>query len=364
MAAGLPAQGVTTAALQGVISGRDSAGIAEAIVTITNTANGERWKTTTHTGGRYSFEYLSVGGPYRLEARAIGFRPADKSGIVLSLGERLRVDLGFFLPRRGPARPEITVSAPRDPTLDPGRTGPAQSVSAVQARNLPVRNRDFSQLALLSPQAVISLDSGVSIAGQSDRLNGLQIDGTNNADLGGIRGLSGFGTPGSANGVRTLSVEALRELQILIAPFDVRYGNFAGGLVNAVTRSGSNRWEGSVSSYFQNQALTGKESAGNRAAEFSTRELTFTLAGPIVRDRAAFFLNAGLQRFTGARDRSIGTDTTAGPTRWASGSAAPPPSAFSRSSAIRTMSTPARSSSCRRGIPAGISSPRLPCRRR
>ena len=103
------------------------------------------------------------------------------------------------------------------------------------------------------------------------------------------RGLSGFGTPGAASGVRTLPVEAVRELQILIAPFDVRYGNFAGGLVNAVTRSGSNRWEGSVTSYFQDQSLTGLDSAGNRAVDFSTRELTVTLGGPIVRDRAAFF---------------------------------------------------------------------------
>ena len=84
----------------------------------------------------------------------------------------------------------------------------------------------------------------------------------------------GFGTPGAASGVRTLSVEAVQELQILIAPFDVRYGNFAGGLVNAVTRSGSNRWEGSVTSYFQDQSLTGHDSAGNRAVDFSTKELT------------------------------------------------------------------------------------------
>ena len=88
------------------------------------------------------------------------------------------------------------------------------------------------------------------------------------SDLGGIHGLSGFGTPGAASGVRTLPVEAMRELQILIAPFDVRYGNFAGGLVNAVTRSGSNRWEGSVTTYFQDQSLTGNDSAGNRAVEF------------------------------------------------------------------------------------------------
>ena len=196
--------------------------------------------------------------------------------------------------------------------MNSGRTGPAQSISGAMVTGLPVPHQDFSRLILLSPQAVLTRDSGITIAGQSDRLNGFQIDGATNADLGGISGLSGFGTPGAASGVRTLSVEALQELQILIAPFDVRYGNFAGGLVNAVTRSGSNRWEGSVTSYVQDQSLTGLDSAGNRAVDFSTKELTVTVAGPIVHDHAAFFLDAGLQRFVGARDPSIGTDTTGG----------------------------------------------------
>ena len=164
--------------------------------------------------------------------------------------------------------PELVARASPNPLLNSGRTGPAQTIPADVGSNLPVLGRDFAQLTLLSPQAVLTRDGGVSFAGQSDRLNGFQIDGASNADLGGINGLSGFGTPGSANGVRTLSVEAIKELQILIAPYDVRYGNFAGGLVNAVTRSGSNRWEGSVSSYFQGQGLTGRDPGGQPGGGF------------------------------------------------------------------------------------------------
>ncbi|MGH7513922.1 MAG: TonB-dependent receptor [Gemmatimonadales bacterium] len=310
LAAVVSAQGVTTAGIQGVVAGADSAGIPNASVTVTNAATGERWQTITGTRGRYALEYLSVGGPYSIEARAVGFTPASRGEITLSLGERHRVDL--VLSTAVAQLAELTVTAEQDPQLNSGRTGPAQSISGAMVSNLPVAHQDFSRLILLSPQAVLTRDSGVTIAGQSDRLNGFQIDGTSNADLGGISGLSGFGTPGAASGVRTLSVEAVQELQILIAPFDVRYGNFAGGLVNAVTRSGSNRWEGSVTSYVQDQSLTGLDSAGNRAVDFSTKELTVTVAGPIVRDHAAFFLDAGLQRFVGARDPSIGTDTTGG----------------------------------------------------
>jgi hypothetical protein len=308
-AGSLGAQGVTTSALYGVVRGPDSSAIGDAVVTVTNTADGERWRTTTRADGRYAFEYLSVGGPYAIEARAIGFRPAGETGITLSLGERRRADVE--LEPVVTQLPELTARAP-DARLNGSRTGPGQTFTGAQAAALPLDRRDFSQLVLLSPQAVVSRDTGISIAGQPDRLNGLRIDGASAVDLGGIHGISGFGTPGASDRVRVLPIEAIKELQVLTAPFDVRYSGFAGGLVNVVTRSGSNRWEGSVSSYFQNQSLTGKDSAGNRAQEFSTKELTATVGGPIVRDRAAFFVDVGLQRFVGERGPSIGTDTTGG----------------------------------------------------
>jgi len=305
----LAAQGVTTAALYGVVHGPDSSGIGDAVVTVTNLNGGERWRTTTRADGRFAFEYLSVGGPYTIEARAIGFRPASETGVTLSLGQRRRVD--FALTPAVTQLEELTVQAP-DARLNGSRTGPSQTFTADQIAALPLDHNDFSRLVLLSPQAMVSRDTGISIAGQPDRLNGLQIDGASAVDLGGLHGISGFGTPGAASNVRVLPIEAIQELQVLAAPFDVRYSGFAGGLVNVITRSGSNRWEGSVSSYFQNQSLTGPDSAGNRAQDFSTMELTLTLGGPIVRDRAAFFLDLGLQRFVGERGPSIGTDTTGG----------------------------------------------------
>jgi hypothetical protein len=308
-AGNVAAQGVTTAALYGVVRAPDSSGIGDAVVTVTNTADGERWRTTTHADGRYAFEYLSVGGPYAIEARAIGFRPGGETGIALSLGDRHQADVALAPVVVQLA--ELTVRAP-NARLNGSRTGPAQTFTGAEAAALPLDHRDFSQLVLLSPQAVLSRDSGISIAGQPDRLNGLQIDGASAVDLGGIHGISGFGTPGASDRVRVLPIEAIKELQVLAAPFDVRYSGFAGGLVNVITRSGSNRWEGSVSSYFQNQSLTGRDSAGSRAEDFSTKELTVTVGGPIIRDRAAFFADVGLQRFAGAHGPSIGTDTTGG----------------------------------------------------
>ena len=235
----LAAQGVTTAALYGVVHGPDSSGIGDAVVTVTNLNGGERWRTTTRADGRFAFEYLSVGGPYTIEARAIGFRPASETGVTLSLGQRRRVD--FALTPAVTQLEELTVQAP-DARLNGSRTGPSQTFTADQIAALPLDHNDFSRLVLLSPQAMVSRDTGISIAGQPDRLNGLQIDGASAVDLGGLHGISGFGTPGAASNVRVLPIEAIQELQVLAAPFDVRYSGFAGGLVNVITRSPTNRW--------------------------------------------------------------------------------------------------------------------------
>ncbi len=309
--ASLAAQGVTGAAIQGRVTGLDSTAIEDATVLVTNASNGERWQAVTGAKGRYYLEQLSVGGPYLVEIRAIGYAPARRTGVFVALGQRLTAD--FTL---GPAVLEletITVRADVDPLINAGRTGPAQSVAESTIARLPVRGRDFSQLALLSPQVVLSPNGGLSIAGQPDRLNSLQIDGATNNDLLGSSLLGGVGTPGQNLGARTLSVEAIKELQIISAPFDVRFGNFAAGLVNAVTKSGTNRFEGSLSGYFSNRELTGKDSEGSRGADFETRELGVTLGGPIVRDRAAFFLDAGIQHFVFPEDYPlIGSDTTGG----------------------------------------------------
>ena len=306
----LSAQGATTAAIQGTVQGADSTGIEGAVVTLINASDGERRETISRARGRYAFEYVPIGSSYTIKARSIGFAPDSLSHVTLSLGDRRQIDLVL---REAVLNLEpVRVVARPDARLQMGQTGPVQTVTAATSSRLPVPHRDFAQLALLSPQAVLTRDSGITFAGQSDRLNNLQIDGASNNDLGGISGPLGFGTPGSSTGARTLTVEAIRELQILIAPFNVRYGNFAGGLVNAVTRSGSNQWEGSVSGYFENQALTGTDPTGARAEDFSNKEIAATVGGPIVPDRAAFFLDVGVQRHVGARALFIGPDTTGG----------------------------------------------------
>jgi hypothetical protein len=302
-ATAIAAQGVTGAAVQGKVTDPADAPIAEATILVTNGSNGGRWETRTGPQGRFYLEQLSVGGPYALEVHAVGFAPAQRGGIFLALGQRLTAD--FRLSPAAYQLPEIGVTAGVDPLINAGRTGPAQSISESTMARLPVAGRDFGQLALLSPQVVRTprrplsiFGGGLSIAGQPDRLNALQIDGATNNDLLGSSFLGSIGTPGQGVGARTLSVEAIKELQVISAPFDVRFGNFAAGLVNAVTKSGSNQVEGSLTTYYSERGLVGKDPDGGRGVEFENEEVGLTLSGPIVRDRLAFFVDGGIQRRT------------------------------------------------------------------
>jgi len=302
MTPALRAQGIPGAAVEGLVRDTGGVAVAGAEVLITNRSNGERWRASTSSGGRFVLDHLSVGGPYQVDVRAIGFEPARLDGVLLSLGQRQRVEVKL--------RPGVTtltpivVRAADDPLINPGRTGPAQIIAESTIARLPITGRNVLEVARLSP-----LFTGPgSVAGQNDRLNSVQVDGASGGDLmGGVR------TPGQQLALRTLSVEAVKEVQVLAAPFDVRYGGFSAGLVEVVTKSGSNRFEGSVSGYYTGSGLQGKDDTGWRGEQFDSYNIDAALGGPLVRDRAAFFVQLGLQHAEfPVQTPVIGTDTTGG----------------------------------------------------
>jgi hypothetical protein len=295
----IAAQGVTGAAIHGRITAADGTPLSNATVLATNLSNGERWSATTAGGGRYQLAHLSSGSPYRVEVRAIGFVPARRNGLWLSVGQRLTLDVAL---QPGVATLEtITVHTVDDPLINPGRTGPSRTVAESTLAHLPISNRNLLDVARLSP----ILTAGGSMAGQSDRLNAVQIDGSSGGDL-----LGGLRTPGHLFGMRALAVEAVKEVQVLGAPFDVRFGSFAAGVVNVVTKSGANEFEGAVVGYLTGDGLQGKDELGGRGEDFTFTDVNVALGGPVKRDRAAWFVEAGRQHalFPLATPR-IGADT-------------------------------------------------------
>jgi hypothetical protein len=304
------AQGVTTAAIQGRLTQPDGSPIAGATVHVVNLSNGRRWEVVTHSAGGYVIEDAGVGGPYRIEARALGFAPEARGGIVLTLGQRLVADFELQPAAIELAPREVTATA--DPILNAGRTGPGEIISRARIAELPNHGRDFLALTTLSPHTAISVSSGaaptggITIAGQNRLYNSFQIDGGINHDV--YRGR----LPGRETLPRPISLEALDEIQILPAPFDVRHGAFAGGELNAVTRSGTNALSGSVFGYLADAFLVRRSLAGDVVGDFRTWQYGGNIGGPIVRDRAQYFLSVEMRHEVVPDPGPLITDTAGG----------------------------------------------------
>ncbi|HET7789293.1 MAG TPA: TonB-dependent receptor [Gemmatimonadales bacterium] len=299
----LAAQGVTSAAVTGRLIDETGAAVSGAVVALTNSSNGRRYEARSADDGRYFFENVDVGGPYALSVRGVGFEPVSASNITLNLGQRLVQD--FTLKHAAVEVTGVTVTAEQNPLLSPSRTGPQTFVSESALANLPNLTRDFTTLVGTAPQAV-----GTSIGNQNNRFNNIQIDGSVNNDL---FGLASNGLPGGQANAHAISIEAVREFQVMIAPFDVRQGGFTGGLVNAVTKSGTNEFHGTAFGYLANQNLEGKDTSGAKAADFSRDQYGFSLGGPIMRDKLHFFTAVELQsRAAPWGGQQIGSDTAGG----------------------------------------------------
>ncbi len=306
----LAGQGVTTAAIQGTVTQTGGAPISDATVQVVNLANGRRWQVLTRASGGYLIEDAAVGGPYRIEARALGYAPAARAGIVLALGQRLVAD--FELPPAAIELPPVDVTAVSDPVLNSGRTGPAEIVSRARIAELPNLGRDFIALTLQSPHVAISPSAGtagtggITVAGQNRKYTSFQIDGGLNHDL--YRGQ----LPGRETLPRPISLEALEQIEVLPAPFDVRHGTFAGGLVNAVTRSGTNVVHGSVFGSLADALLVGENATGAPVGDFRTWQYGATLGGPMARDRVHYFLSLDLRDEVVPDPGPLITDTAGG----------------------------------------------------
>src|SRR5690348_788041 len=285
------AQGITSAAIAGHITDESGAPVPDATLSLTNGATGQISAARTRADGGYSFENVSVGGPYTLAARALGFEPKTSTPFNLQLGQRFALDL--TLKRAAVELAAVSVTS-SNPLVSTARTGAQTLISDSALRRLPTLNRAFNDFVNTAPQIVKTPGGGTSFTGQNDRFNNIQIDGTVNNDLFAL-GASNQ-VPGGGVNARPLSIEAVKEYQVLTAPFDIRQGGFVGGLINAVTKSGTNEFHGSVFGYVQNENFVGSDTGSCGplcsvpVADYQQQQYGFTFGGPIIRDRLHFFV--------------------------------------------------------------------------
>ena len=213
-------QGLAGASVRGTVIAESRRPVSAARVALTNTATGNVWRVVTPANGTFLFDNLPVGGPFTLDARAIGHQPVVRTGIMLRVGDRVTIDVPLDAAQ---ARTLDAVVVRSSSQRDAGAGGPNDAVSGEAARRLPLLDRNFIGLFALSP--LTSGNPPLAIGGQHPRFNAIQIDGGSAGDFFGVNA-----TPGGGTGASLLSLEAIDEVSVLIAPFDVRQAGFSGGL--------------------------------------------------------------------------------------------------------------------------------------
>lgn len=282
----LYAQGVTTGAVTGTVTDPSGQPIQGAQVQLRNPANGLSVGGTTRSNGLYLIQGLEPDANYTLVVRQIGYQPQTRDHIAITLGQTRRED--FRLSTQAAVLEAVTVSGAIDPVINATKAGTSTTISDSALRRLPTLNRNFQDFVQLVPQ--VSTTTGyLSGGGVNLRQNAIQIDGAQSGDM---FGLGTTGQPGSQANAKSIPLDAVKEYQVLLSPFDVRQGNFGGLLINAVTRSGTNDWHGSAYAYTRDQALTRTQPY---LQDFTQQQYGGTLGGPILRDKAFFFVSGELQ---------------------------------------------------------------------
>lgn len=267
---------VTTSALAGKVT--DSQGeVIGATIQAVHTPSGTSYGTITNANGNYNIQGMRVGGPYKIKVSYIGYQSKIYEDVTLQLGEvyNLNVDL-----KESADMLEEVVVVGNTSKFSVEKTGATTNISRMQMSALPTINRSVSDIARLSPYA-----NGMSFSGGDGRSTNFTIDGANfNNNFGLSDNLPGGGNP--------VSMDALDEIQVVIAPFDVRQTNFIGGGINAVTKSGTNEFKASVYTYQQNDNMRGarvNNQSVNVPASLDKHVYGATIGGPIIKDKLFFF---------------------------------------------------------------------------
>lgn len=279
---------VTTSGMKGRVMA-DGEPLIGATVRAVHEPSGTLYGTTTNVDGRYSLQGMRIGGPYQVEVSYVGFQKAIFQNITLQLGETYQLDATLT---ESVSLDEVVITASGSALFNSQRTGAAQNFNQSQILSTPTVNRSVFDITKMNPLG-INTGSGMSFAGSNNKYNTFQIDGTVNND---VFGLSSSGTNGGKTGANPISLDAIEEIQVVIAPFDVRQGGFTGGGINAITKSGTNHFHGSAYGYYNNEKFYGKTPGRGvmdrtKLSDQSTETYGFTLGGPILKNKLFFFTN-------------------------------------------------------------------------
>jgi hypothetical protein len=292
---------ITTSGINGKVINPDGSPLPGATVVATHVPTGSLFGATTDAGGFYRLPNMDVGGPYTVKVSFVGFESWTKENIYLTLGQTSKVDAA--LKSTEVVLGEVAVIGRRNNVnvFDGNRTGAQTVVALEKLEVMPSIGRDLTDFTRLTPQASVDDNGAITIAGVNNRYNALMIDGAAQND---VFGLAASGVNGGQTGGTPISMDAIEQFQVTLAPYDVRHSGFAGAGINAVTRRGTNKFTGSVYTFFRNQDLSGLtptsiqpvDSLRTKLAPYKAQTTGFRLGGPIIKNKLFFFVNGEFQR--------------------------------------------------------------------
>lgn len=300
------AQGVTTASINGVVTDGKSP-VPGASVILTHVPTGTIYTAQTRANGRYNLINVKVGGPYSLKISYIGFSPFSQENLTLSIGQDQAINVK--LQDSATDLKEVQVVGAQGKVMNSSRTGARETITRAQIDALPTINRSLSDFTKLTPSA--SSTSSMSFGGRSSTFNNVTVDGAlfNNSF-----GLSG--TLGGQASSQPISLDAIDQIQVDLAPYDVRQGFFTGAGVNTVIKSGTNEVKGTAYYYGRSTGLTGYNAGDTKVnkVDFDYNTRGFSLGGPIIKNKLFFFVSGEQERisnpgttFVATKDGATGT---------------------------------------------------------
>jgi hypothetical protein len=295
------AQGITTGAIGGRVTSSTGEVLPGATVTALHVASGSTYGSSTRENGRFVIPNVRVGGPYKVTVALVGYKKVSQENVYTIVSQSTEVN--FVLTEAPVTTDELVITGTRQ--SNEVKTGAGTNVDKLTFALLPTISSKLQDFVRLTPESRGSSYGGNSYLGQDSRYNNTTIDGAYFNNSFGL-----MGQVGERTGVAPISLDAIEQVRVNIAPYDVRQGNFVGAAVNAVTKSGTNTWTGSVAYGTRSDNLVGQNAGINKyfTGKFDYNRITVSVGGPIIKDKLFFFVN-----YEGDKTVQPGTTYTANP---------------------------------------------------
>ena len=272
----------TTSSIKGIVKSTTSETLPGATIQAIHTPTGSKYSALSNADGRFNMLNMRIGGPYKIVVSFVGFQTEEFNDVYLDLGKIFSLDV--VLKEDSQKLEEVKVVGSKNKVFQSGRTGAETTIGRRELSTLPSISRSASDFTRLEPTA-----SGGSFGGRNEKYNNFSLNG---AVFNNPFGLDAA-TPGGQTGAQPISLDAIEQIQVATAPYDVTLSGFTGASVNAVTKSGTNEFHGTAYTFYRNQDMTGSKIKGENifVPSLEQTQAGFSVGGPIIKNKLFFFTN-------------------------------------------------------------------------